>query len=276
MEKIMQIEKLNIFPQDPNANLVAYVSYNSKELNRSPRPAIIVCPGGGYGFLSDRESEPIALAFLAQGFAPFVLNYSVREMAADYNPVCEAALAIKHVRENAEKYNVDAQKVFIVGFSAGGHVAASAGTLWSCDRVRAALGEGAPEGIGRPDGMILAYPVISAFDHPHDDSFFRLCGTNEPTDAQKMEFSLEHHVDGSTAPAFIWHTFEDTLVPVYNSLCFAKAMKDKGVHFEMHIYPYGPHGLALANKETWSGWENMIQDPVVEWVSLAARWARSI
>lgn len=269
-------EVLHIFPQDEKANLVTYIRYNSKELNNGPRPAMLICPGGGYGFLSDREAEPIAVAFLAKGFNTFILNYSTNEMAANYNPVCEAALAIKHIRENAEKYNIDKDKVFIVGFSAGGHLACSSGTLWNCEKVREALGKDAPVGIGKPNGMILSYPVITAFDNTHLGTIFNVCGTNEPTDEQRKEFSLEYHVDATTPPAFIWHTFEDELVPPQNSLCLAKAMKENNVPFELHIYPKGPHGLSLASEETWSGWDGMIQEPVQEWIDLATRWTKSI
>lgn len=269
-------EVLHIFPQDEKANLVTYIRYNSKELNNGPRPAMLVLPGGGYGFLSDREAEPIAVAFLAKGFNAFILNYSVNEMAANYNPVCEAALAIKHIRENAEKYNIDPHKIFVVGFSAGGHLACSAGTLWNCEKVREALGADAPEGIARPDGMILSYPVITAFEHCHPGSIYNVCGTNTPTDEQKKQFSLEYQVDSSTSPAFIWHTFEDTLVPVQNSLLLALALKKNNVPFELHVYPRGPHGLALANEDTFSGWNGMIQVPPQQWVDLAARWAKEL
>ena len=272
----MITETLHIFPQDEKANLITYVRYNSKELNNPPRPAMIVCPGGGYGFLSDREAEPIAIAFMNYGFNAFILNYSTNEKAANYNPVCEAALAIKHVRENAEKYNIDPKKVFIVGFSAGGHLACSAGTLWNAPAVRASLGEDAPLGIGKPDGMILSYPVISAFDHPHLGSIYNVCGTDKPTEEQMRQFSLEMQVDETTSPAFIWHTYEDQLVPVYNSLALAKALADNEVPFELHVYPKGPHGLSLASKETWSGWDGMIEPPVQEWVALAARWAKEL
>ena len=269
-------EVLHIFPQDEKANLVTYIRYNSKELSNAPRPAMIVCPGGGYGFLSDREAEPIAVAFLAKGFNCFILNYSTCERASNYNPVCEAALAIRHVRENAEKYNIDPNKIFIVGFSAGGHLACSTGTLWNCQKVREALGADAPEGIGKPNGMILAYPVITAFEHTHEGTIGNLCGTMTPTDEQRMQFSLEHYVDNTTPPAFIWHTFEDTAVPVQNSLLLALALKKNAVPFELHVFPKGPHGLALANEETFSGWNGMIQVPPQQWVDLAARWAKEL
>ena len=269
-------EVLHIFPQDEKANLVTYLHYNSKELNNPPRPAMIVCPGGGYGFLSDREAEPIAVAFLAKGFNCFILNYSTCEKATNYNPLCEAALAIKHVRENAEKYNVDKNRIFIVGFSAGGHLACSTGTLWNCQKVKETLGDDAEEGIGKPNGMILAYPVITAFEHTHAGTIYNLCGTTSPTDEQRMRFSLEHHVDNTSVPAFIWHTFEDGAVPVQNSLLLALAMKKNDIPFELHVFPKGPHGLSLANEETSSGFANMIQKEPQIWIDLAANWAKQL
>ena len=102
------------------ATLTPICVTNTKELRQKPRRAVIVCPGGGYHFLSDREAEPIATQFLAAGFATFILRYSVKENAKDFQPLKEAALALKHVRENAEHYNVDPDYVFISGFSAGG------------------------------------------------------------------------------------------------------------------------------------------------------------
>lgn len=272
----MTTEKLFIFPQDEKANLVTYVRYNSSELKNPPRPAIVVCPGGGYGFLSDREAEPIAIAFMNHGFNAFILNYSIAPNASEHRPLIEAALAIKHVRENAEKYNIDPEKVFIIGFSAGGHLACSTGTLWNTPEVREALGKDAPLGIGKPNGMILAYPVITAFEHTHLGTIHNVCGTETPSEELLTHFSLENQVDATTSPTFIWHTFTDEAVPVQNSLCLAKALTDHGVPFELHIYPEGHHGLSLATEETWSCWDGMIQPAVQGWVDLAARWAKNL
>lgn len=250
------------------ATLTSICVTNTKELRQKPRRAVIVCPGGGYHFLSDREAEPIAVQFLAAGFATFILRYTVAPKAADFAPLCQAALAIRYVREHAEEYNVDPDYVFICGFSAGGHLAASSGVLWNHPRVQALM-EGAPEGINRPTGMILSYPVITGGDLAHKGSIRNLCGKENPTREEENVFSLELHVDETTSPAFLWHTFNDGVVPVENSLMMASALRKSGVPFEMHIFPDGHHGLATCNEQVNSN------NPHCEcWMELAIRWVK--
>lgn len=252
------------------AKLIPICITNTEELKQTPRRAVIVCPGGGYNMLSDREAEPIATQFLAAGFATFILRYSVKEDAANYTPAKQVALAVKYVREHAERYNVDPDYVFTCGFSAGGHLAASAGVLWDVPEVKAVLGD-APEGINRPTGMILAYPVITAGQWAHKGSIYKLCGTKTPTVEEESRFSLELHVNETTPPAFIWHTFSDNCVPVQNALLMADAMTKAGVPFELHIFPNGPHGLALCNEQT------RVLNPHCEcWMELAIKWAKEL
>lgn len=261
--------KLGEFPE---ATLAPMCFSYSKE--RSPRAhrAVIVCPGGGYNHLSPREAEPIAAQFLAAGFAPFILYYGVEENAANYRPLKQLALAIRYVRENAQKYSVDPDYVFVCGFSAGGHLAASAGILWNSP-VLDEIAAGAPRDIVRPTGMILGYPVISAGKIAHLESFYMLCGKTDPTKAELNAFSLEKHVSADTVPAFIWHTFADQTVPVQNSLLLAEAMTDAGVPFELHVFPQGRHGLALCNELTANGKPALIEPHTAQWMGLALRWA---
>lgn len=254
----------------PGATLTTYVTDNPNELSCPPRRAIIVCPGGGYHFLSEREAEPIVKAYFAAGFNVFLLRYTVGQGAANYAPLIQASLAIKHVREHAAEYDIDPNYVFITGFSAGGHLAGSTGTLWKLPQVRAALGD-APENINRPTGMILCYPVIY---YNHRRSFWNLCGTETPTEEEIARFELHRHVTPETPPTFLWHTFPDKTVDVNNSLLFASALRENGVPFELHIYPEGPHGLSLCNKETWSNRENMLMPHAAGWIDLAINWIR--
>ena len=256
-----------------NATLTPMCFSNPEALAFSPRRAVIVCPGGGYHHLSPREAEPIAAQFLAAGYAAFILHYSVGENASDFRPLKQLALAIRHVRENAEKYSVDPDYVFVCGFSAGGHLCASSGILWNAP-VLDEIAEGAPREIVRPTGMILGYPVISAGEFGHRGSFCNLCGKEDPTDAELNAFSLEKHVTASTPPAFIWHTFTDKAVPVQNSLLLAGAMTAAGVHFELHVFPKGPHGLSLCNELTALDHPTLIQPHAAQWVELALRWVK--
>ncbi len=271
----MTVETLKLFPNDENATLTSYITIQHPELTQPPRPAMLICPGGGYGFVSEREAEPIAIAFLNAGYNCFILRYSVNEKAKDYAPLIEASLSMKNIRENAEKYNIDPCRVFAVGFSAGAHLVGSLATLWDIPEVSAALGN-AEHGINKPTGAILSYPVISALEFTHKDSFCRLCGKEDPSKEELEKFSLEHHVkNGVTSPCFIWHTFPDATVPVQNSIMFANTLANEKVPFELHIFPNGPHGLSLANKLT-ATWDGSIVQEVQCWIDLAVTWAENI
>ena len=271
--------------QYPGATLTTYVSDDPAELKMPPRKAIVVCPGGGYHFLSAREAEPFVKKFLGVGLNAFLLRYTVgmkgehgegHPGAADYAPLIEAALAIRHIRENAKEYNVDPDQIFIIGFSAGGHLAASTGILWKEDAVQKALGASAdaPTEIGKPNGMILSYPVITAGPHAHKGSFHRLCNTTTPTDEELDRFSLEKHVDETSAPFFLWHTFTDKTVPIQNALLLAAAYTEKKLPFELHIYPEGVHGLALANEDTMAKNPVLVVPHAQSWIDLAIRWIK--
>ncbi len=265
----MKTEILHIFPQYPNADLTAYLHADAGQAPR-PRRAMLICPGGGYGFLSHREDEPVALAWMAEGFQAFVLHYGVGEHAKDYEPLIEACLAIRHVREHAAEYNVDPNHIFITGFSAGGHAAAAAGVLWDHPAVQAAFGEVSTRA-GRPDGILPCYPVISAGEHAHRGSFVQLAG--DDIEAQQA-FSLENFVNDETPPAFLWHTSDDNCVPVENSLLFAAALSKHHVPFELHVYPHGAHGLSLCDERTWENNPYLVNERAAGWFALAVKWAK--
>ena len=270
----MKVETLHIFSQYPHASLTAYLPADTERVPHSPRRAMIVCPGGGYGFLSPREDEPVALAWLAEGFAVFSLHYGILEHARNFEPLIQACLAIRHVREHAAEYNVDPDHIFITGFSAGGHLAASAGVLWDHEAVRAAFGD-TPSRMGRPDGIIPCYPVITAGEFAHRGSFLQLAGAQSTLDEQ-MAFSLENFVNETTPPAFLWHTSDDNCVPVENSLLFAAALAKHHIPFELHVYPHGAHGLSLCDERTWANNPYLVNKRASEWFALAVKWAKEI
>lgn len=270
----MIYEKIHFSEKYPNATLTLFVpDFQKRDNYVASMPAILICPGGGYGNLSNREGEPIALAYLARGFAAFVLSYDVKEGALFPTPLAEAALAMKYIRERATELAIDPSAVYVSGFSAGGHLAASLGTLWSSALVREATGVEDPS-IFRPTGMILGYAVVSGISSPHSGSFKRICGSEEPTDEQKRRYSAELNVSGDTCPAFIWHTFNDAVVPVQNALVMASAMTEAGIPFELHIYPDGCHGLALANEMTANGLERRIRPEAEGWLEMSADWMK--
>ncbi len=268
-------QKFKLSEEYPEAFLTSYVC--ERDIEISPRSAVVICPGGGYTIVSPREAEPVARRFFGEGMNVYVLNYSVGERAKYNVPLIQAALAIKLVRERAELDNTDPQKIFVIGFSAGGHLAASAGIFWNMPILRDAMGisEGrAPEGINRPDGMILCYPVITAEKYANVGTIRRVSGHQELTEDDVEKFSLERHIDSTTPPAFIWHTVTDKTVPVQNSLLLASALAEAGISFEAHIFPKGPHGLSLCNEQTSNGRPEFELPQVEVWADLAVRWIK--
>ncbi len=272
----MIYEKVKLSYNCPEAELTSFVTMGD-ELNMTPRRAVIVCPGGGYRFRSEREAEPIVYQFMAEGFAAFLLDYSVKPDASNYTPLIQASLAIKYVRENAARFNIDPEQIYITGFSAGGHLAASAGVLWNHPRVREAVGVEsgeAPEGINRPTGMILSYPVITAGEKRHNGSIVNVSGSEVITPEVVAEWSLELHVDETTPQTFIWSTVTDKTVPVENTLLFVNALQAHGVPYEVHIFPTGHHGMSLCTEFTRSGKDANILPHNAVWMPLAIAWLR--
>ena len=253
-----------------------YLDYYGNDDRSEVADAMLVIPGGGYGAVcSDREGEPIALSYLTKGINAFVLHYSVGgEIKDPLDPLTEASLAILHIRANAQKYNIDPSRVFAVGFSAGGHLAGSLGTLWNDAELQARLPE-AGNG-NRPTGVVLCYPVISSSNIGHMGAFSNLLRSQTPDAAALERFSLEKHVGAHTSPAFIMHTYDDGLVPVENSLLMAQAYAQAHRPFEMHMYPHGPHGIALANKVTWGGNPDMVCPAAARWVSDSVEWMKTV
>ena len=176
---------------------------------------------------------------------------------------------MKYIRDHAEEFHIDPNYVFVVGFSAGGHLAASLGTLWSDDEIEKLLGM--EKGYNRPTGMILSYPVISGGEHAHRGSFDNILSEKKNDKAAIDELSLENRVSKDTVPAFIWSTRPDTTVPVQNSLMFALALTEYDIPFEMHIYPKGGHGASLGNAIVGSGLRS-----ITGWIDDSIRWMNSL
>ena len=252
--------------------LTLYLPDNSREIDPARvRPTVLICPGGGYQFLSDREAEPIALQFLAADCNAAVLRYSiapVRFPAA----LLEVAASVALLRENAADWHVDPQKIVVMGFSAGGHLAASYGTLWNRDFIRDFFGY--RNGEHRPNGMILCYPVITAGSQSHAGSLHNLLGERETDPALRELVSCEKQVSADTPPAFIWHTFTDDCVPVENALLMALALAEKKIPTELHVFPRGYHGLSLANETVYGDYTGF-GDAVQCWIGMAIRWLKS-
>lgn len=261
--------KYRIAKKGSEASLCIYLLDIYKDFGfQSDRPAVVICPGGGYNWLSEREAEPIATQFLAKGFHAIVLRYSVTpsEYPAAF---LELAYSITYLRQNAKQYHIDAKAIVVTGFSAGGHLAACLGTMWRDSLLSDVFGK---EFLWKPNGMILCYPVISSGEFGHQESFQNLFGQQD-WKKKKAEVSLECKITSDTVPTFIWHTATDLLVPVENSLLFAMGLKKYKVLFEMHLYQEGNHGLSLCNDLTASA--NTPNNVDVEtWFDLAVRWIK--
>lgn len=229
------------------ASIMGYIHERSAEMpHMTKRPAILICPGGGYSMLSSREADPPALAFLAKGYQVFILTSGIEENAKNFQPLMDAVRAIMSIRQYGNDWDVDTEKIVVMGFSAGGHLAGSLGTLWNHPKLAERLGF-EPGNRSRPDGMILCYPVISSDERFQHAGSIRLVTGGD--DSLREVFSLEKQVTDNTPKAFIWHTFTDDGVPPENSLVFAQALKAHSVPFELHIFGQGGHGLSMCNKE---------------------------
>lgn len=277
----MIYEKIPVCPDGgAGAVLTCFVKENTKEKPDAKRKAVIVCPGGGYEFCSSRETDPVAFQFLAMDCQAFVLDYSVAP-AVFPQALRELAAAVALVRARAEEWHIDPEQVYLCGFSAGGHLAASLGTFWNREFVWKGIldetGEKKAAQTIRPDGLILSYPVITSGEFAHQGSFEHLSGSKRENDPDAWELlSLEKQAGPQLPPVFLWHTYTDGTVPVEGSLLYAVALKKAGIRLEMHIFPEGRHGLSLANEETVKAEDDGRGTYVVpacqEWISLVKRW----
>lgn len=226
-----------------DVSLTAYVHEPSVEMpNMKTRPAILVIPGGGYEMCSDREADPVAMPFLAQGYCAFVLRYSVgRETAQWPNPLRDAEQAMRLIRSRAAQWHIDPEKIAAIGFSAGGHLAGALATVSD----------------EKPNALILGYPCILG-----EEICMQMIGAPQ----------LEDKVTAQTPPTFIFAASNDGRVPIRHSLRFADALDAAGVPFQLHIFDLGDHGFSvgthvvcategaqLANKES-KRWVKMCTD----------------
>ena len=232
---------------------------------RANGAAVVVCPGGGYRTLaSDHEEKQVAEWLNTLGVSAFVLQYRVGPRYRHPAPLADAQRALRLVRSRSREWAVDPARVGVLGFSAGGHLASTTGTHFD---------EGDPQSAdpvermgSRPAFLILAYPVISFTEaFAHSGSRQSLLGET-PDPKLVRELSNELHVTARTPPTFLFHTADDTGVPVENSLAFFQALHAAGVPAELHVFPKGPHGVGLAP-----------DDPALsQWPKLCGAWLRAM
>lgn len=221
------------------------------------RPAVIICAGGAYRWRSPREKDPAALEFLTMGYQAFILEYSTEEKAGNFRPLKELMETVITVRRNSADWHIDPEKIAVLGFSAGGHLAASLGAFWNDPEI----GRGRE---CRPDALILCYPVISTGEYAHEESVYWVTG-GDPEMKEKLH--LPDRVTAQFPPVFMWHGGQDTSVPPENSLLLAVELKKHNVPFEYHLFETGVHGISTCTQETET------PDAICrQWVELCRNW----
>ena len=257
-------------PEGGRGWLECWIPATPEGVGRERRvPAMLVLPGGGYSRTSPRESETVALPFAAAGYAVFSLQYTC---APQPFPVAlrEAVMAMRYIRENADRWKIHPGMVAAMGFSAGGHLCGTLGTMYDCPEV-ADLGEAA---LLRPDALVLCYPVAVSWGSTHEGSFQNVSGGDGELRAR---LSLDRLVRPDMPPVFLWHTRDDALVPVRNSLILAQALDQAGVDFAMHVYRSGVHGLANADELVYCAGEVPAHSPDADgWLQTAMSFLKEL
>lgn len=235
-----------IFSEERNVTLDVYVPTVSDEMpNMKVKPAVLVLPGGGYSFCSDREAEPVAFEFMAKGYNVFVLRYSLKENAEFPTPLNDAILALKTIRENSAQWHTDPDKIAVCGFSAGGHLAAALATMSE----------------DKPNACILGYPCILEY-------MGKILAKPVP--------GLESEVTDKTPPTFIVSASDDDLVPIENSLAFAKALSECKVPYEMHIFSKGGHGFSTSTEVVTVEERRDYVKNSTAWIELCINWLKTV
>lgn len=222
-------------------------------------PAIVILPGGGYEGRATHEGDAIAKFYNSMGIHVFVVNYRV---FPNMYPcaLADAQRAVKLLKERADEYAIDTERLFVIGFSAGGHLASCVATLEDVSKIGDKYDEISPS----VTGVILSYAVTSAL---LEDGEIGSCVVKISDKSSKMieKLTTYKQISEKTPPCFIWHTAEDDIVPVGHSLKFAMGLEKKKVPFEMHIFPKGPHGLGLAT----------FYKDVSKWAPLSVEWMQN-
>lgn len=233
-----------ILNEERNVTLTAYLQDVGGEFTFvTKRPAILVLPGGAYQYCSTREADPIAFPYLKAGFQVFILNYSVREHALWPNPLLDYEQAMELIQSNANLFGIAADKIAVIGFSAGGHLAAAAATLSKI----------------RPNAALLGYALVG------ED--IKICNPSAPDTIAA--------IDQNTCPCFLFATRTDGVVPVINSIDFMAALSKYDIAFESHIYAYGPHGFSTADSSIHHP-DTPICKRVPNWVNDSIAWLKEV
>lgn len=291
----MRSEVMYLYKDRTDVTLTTYLLDDSREmLDGGKRPCVLICPGGAYLSCSDREGEPVAMAFAAMGYHAFVLRYSTYGEEAFVNgfqnmvpkpecrhpmPMREIGQSVMTIREHADEWLVDENKIILCGFSAGAHNCAMYATNWHRPVITEYFNRSAEW--FRPSACILGYCLSDYLymkENTKDKAFFdgsnkAFLGTADAPDELLRQVSPARNVTEYTPPMYLWATASDSMVPVQHSLRMAHALADKNIPFEMHIFEEGPHGLSLATQASAEA-RSQIYPDAAKWVSLAEAWLK--
>ena len=248
---------------DADPTLVGYIQ-NPARAGRI-RPAVIVVPGGGYTHHGMMEGDPIAVEFLREGYQAFILYYSVTPHAYPQQTL-ELAAAVDYVSRHADEYGLDPEKIVLIGFSAGGHLAATY-TAFAARPEIASLVSLHPIA-----AMILGYPLLYALNTSTHDAIVRFSGKVMLSEEEIKHFSPPYHITSTTPPTFLWHTAEDGAVPIAGTFRYAEALCSRGIPTEVHTYPKGGHALVTGRWPATAEPESEAARAASSWVPLAMRW----
>lgn len=230
-------------------------------------PCLVICPGGGYSIVSPREAAPVGMNFISEGYHVFIVRYSTDPHGFPQQ-LREVAATLEIIDEHADEWQCDMNNITIMGFSAGGHLAAQYSNRYDCPEVRELFPNSKP--VHR---TVLCYPVITSDETYRHGGTIKTFVGHEPVDGYEKGCSCELLVTEKTPPTFIWHTSEDGIVPVENSLLYATALRRHKVPFELHIYPYGSHGLSTVDTLTSAEVDDRTAH-CHDWIDACKKWLK--
>ncbi len=285
----MKIEKYNL-NEKHHTKITAYLHESYRVYGKRERhPAVLICPGGGFFSLSEREGEPVAAAFLNQGFQAFVLHYQIGNPENKVTNILKDALAdcaraVRLIKEQADELDIDPERILMLGFSAGAYLTAMYGSRWKEAWLIEKAGATAQQlKIG---AAALCYPLcdyerMSCYEEecpPETRELLLkanlcLCGEEIPLEETRKKYSPVNYVGKDTVPTFLWHTSEDEVIPAVNSLSYAITLSEQQVPYELHIFDGGVHGMSLALPHTAAKKEE-IDGHCAAWFELLMKWLK--
>jgi acetyl esterase/lipase len=284
----MMLEEVQLQEGISNATLTAYIQEpisDSQLLQR--KPAIIICPGGAFLGFTEKETEPVALRFLSEGFQAFVLRYSIgTDFARFPSPFIDAAKAVMSVRQNCDRWGTDPNRIILCGFSTGGQVAATLGATWREDYLKNSLK--ADSQLFKPNALILGYPLLdmecfySFNQHKSQEMdtllemmFTSIYGTMFPTKQMMEKWNIVDRINVHFPPTFLWTTSEDSFIDVEESMKFIKTLAAYKIPYEFHIFERGAHGMSLGT-EGLTGESIKNRGNAPKWFELAMHWMKDL